>query len=384
MCVPAATVAIDLGERSYSVRIGSGELSAAGRRIADCGLGGRALVVTNPSLARRYGERLLSSLAAAEIDATLHTIPPGERAKRLVTVERICEAGIRAGLDRSSVMIALGGGVVGDVVGFAAATLYRGVALVQVPTTLVAMVDSSVGGKTGVNCALGKNLLGAFWQPALVLADLDTLRSLPPREVRCGLAEVIKHGCILDAALFERLETAFVERPAPGGIRVTARVGMDEELAGYCVRRSCELKGAVVAADEREAGQRAWLNFGHTFGHALEAVCGYGRLHHGEAVAIGMVLAARLGVRRGELGDDVRARLERLLTAVGLPTRVPRGTDPEAVLAAMGRDKKVRGGRLRLVLLKRLGEATVCADADPQMVRQVVLEAVREAEDGAG
>jgi 3-dehydroquinate synthase len=374
-----STVPIDLGERSYLVHIGPGEQARLGQRCRDAGLGRRAMVVSNPAIARHFGQSILTSLGRAEIDARLVTVVPGERAKKLATVGHLCDQAIAAGLDRGSFLVALGGGVVGDVTGFAAACLYRGVALVQVPTTLVAMVDSSVGGKTGVNCALGKNLIGAFWQPSLVAADLDALTTLPARERRCGLAEVIKHGAILDLDLFERLEEALVRRPAAGDFALTPRVGLSAELARYSVERSCRLKGAVVAADEREAGQRAWLNFGHTFGHALEKVCGLGRLHHGEAVSIGMVLAARLGVRRGELAGADSERLERLLAAAGLPIQVPRGTDPAALLAAMGHDKKVRDGRLKLVLLSRLGQAFVAGDTPTAMIEQLLNEASREA-----
>lgn len=379
MANPGTAVQIALGERSYPVHIGTGELSRLGQHLAGGGFGRRALVGTNAAVAERYGPVLQDALRAAGLEPTVVQVPAGERAKRLATVEQLCDAAIAAGLDRRDTMVALGGGVVGDLIGFAAASLYRGVRFVQVPTTLVAMVDSSVGGKTGVNTRLGKNLIGAFWQPALVAADLSTLASLPPRELRCGLAEAIKHAFILDAAMLARLEASLVDAPTAGDLPLTHRVGLSWSLAEYCVRRSCELKGAVVAADEREAGQRAWLNFGHTFGHALEVVCGFGKLHHGEAVAIGMVLAARLGVLRGELTADEAGRVARLLAAAGLPTRMPAGTDPAAVFAAMHHDKKVQGGRLRLVLLKRLGEATVADDTPPEMVRDLLAAAGREA-----
>lgn len=377
------TVKVALGERSYPVLIGNGELSRLGRYLTDRGLAQRVLVVANPVVRTHYEETVSEALGEAGISARFCTVAAGERAKKLSTLEAICDTAIEAGLDRRSTLVALGGGVVGDLVGFAAASLYRGVNLVQVPTTLVAMVDSSVGGKTGVNSKLGKNLVGAFWQPKLVVADLDTLLTLPPRELRCGMAEVIKHGCILDAELFDRLEAAFLPEPTGGKYKFAPGVAVKADLVRYSVQRSCELKGAVVAADEREAGQRAWLNFGHTFGHALEAVCGFGKLHHGEAVAVGMVLAARLGALRGELGADLTQRLVRLLQAVGLPTALPRGTDAEEVYRAMYRDKKVRDGQLRLVLLNRLGEARVSSDTPPQMVRDLLLQAGRESADGA-
>ena len=376
---PATTVRIELGERAYPVHIGAGELSRLGERLAERNWGRRALLITNSAIAARYGAVVQESLRQAGLTATLVTVPAGERAKKLATVETLCDAAIAAGLDRKDTVIALGGGVIGDLAGFTASALYRGVRLVQLPTTLVAMVDSSVGGKTGVNSKLGKNLIGAFWQPSLVCADLSALASLPPRERRCGMAEVIKHGAILDAAMFERLERELVEHPVPGDLSLTATVGLTWSLAEYCVSRSCELKGAVVAADEREAGQRAWLNYGHTFGHALEVLCGYGKLHHGEAVAVGMVLAARLGQMRGELSADDVARIERLPAAVGLPTRLPAGTDPDEVFALMHRDKKVLGGKLRLVVLERLGQAAVAEDTPPELVRDLLRKAGREA-----
>ncbi|MBI5832663.1 MAG: 3-dehydroquinate synthase [Armatimonadetes bacterium] len=377
MTEDATLVTIELGERGYPVRIGHGEVASVGAQMAALDLGRRALVVTNAAIARRYAHPLLDSLDAAGIEAGVAEIPAGERYKHLGTIEKIWSAAMARRLDRHGVLIALGGGVVGDMAGFAAACYYRGISFVQVPTTLVAMVDSSVGGKTGVNFH-GKNLIGAFWQPNLVCADLDTLASLPTRELRCGLAEVIKHGAILDLAMFERLESAFVTRPERGGLRLTAKVSLSPDTARYSVVRSCQLKGQVVAADERESGQRAWLNFGHTFGHALEATAGYGKLHHGEAVSIGMVLAARLGVLRGDLEASDAQRLEAVCAAVGLPTKVPAGTDPEVVFAAMGRDKKAREGQMRLTLLTALGQATVAADTPPEMILSLLRQACVE------
>ena len=379
MSVPQKTVTIALGERSYAVHIGSGELARVGQRLEALGPPRKVIVGTNPVVAERYAVPLVDSLTEAGFETHVETVEDGEAAKKLSTVERFCDAAIAAGLDRRSLVIALGGGVTGDLIGFAASALFRGVDFVQVPTTLVAMVDSSVGGKTGVNSSLGKNLIGAFWQPKLVAADLDVLRSLPPRELRCGMAEVIKHGCILDAAMFGRLERELGSGQGDGPYRLTDTLGMSAEMVSWCIERSCELKGGVVAADEQEDRQRMWLNYGHTFGHAMEQVCGYGVLHHGEAVAIGMVMAARLGVRRGDLEAATAERIEALLSAVGLPTRPPAGTDPSALLEAMQRDKKVRDGKLNLVLLHRLGEALVTGDTPPEMVREILRDATREA-----
>lgn len=383
MNTPLATVTVELGDRSYPIHIGRGLLRDLGRLMRDAGAGDKAIVVTNPAISDHYGARVLESLESSGIAGVIENVVPGEAAKRLSTVEAVCDAAIRAGLDRIGTVIALGGGVIGDLAGLAAALLYRGVRLVQVPTNLAAMVDSSVGGKTGVNSALGKNLIGAFWQPSLVLADLDTLATVPPRELRCGMAEVIKHGCILDAALFERLEQEL--RPGGGGaFELTDGVRLDDDLIIHAVRRSCELKGWVVQVDETETEQRMWLNYGHTFGHALEQVCGYGVLNHGEAVSIGMVLAARLGTARGDIDAPVAERIEALLSAAGLPTRWPCGADPEAVYAAMWRDKKVSGGRLRLTLLRRLGEAMTSADTPPEQILARLRDAAREAEHGVG
>lgn len=379
---PPVTVHIDLADRSYSVVIGHGTLAELGPRLRDTGAGGKVLVVTNPAVWEAYGTVVAASLGEAGLACVVELVPPGEQYKRLSTVERVCDAGIRAGLDRRATIVALGGGVIGDLAGFAAACLYRGVRLVQVPTTLAAMVDSGIGGKTGVNSELGKNLIGAFWQPSLVLADLQTLATLPPRELRCGMAEVIKHGCILDSALFERLERELVPG-AEGPYRLTDGVAIGAELARYCVQRSCELKGWVVTVDETETNQRMWLNYGHTFGHAIEQVAGYGELNHGEAVSIGMVLAARLGVRRGDIDAATAERIEALCRAAGLPTRLPETIDREALLAAMRRDKKVAEGKLRLTLLRRLGEAMVCDDTPAEAI-EAVLAIGGESGDGLG
>lgn len=382
MATTPTVVPIELGARAYDVRIGSGVLGELGGQMRGVGLGRRAVVVTHPGVGRHYLAPVMASLAAAGVEVGVLNLPAGERHKRLATVEKIWAAGLEQRLDRGGVLVALGGGVLGDMVGFAAACYYRGISFVQLPTTLLAMVDSSVGGKTGVNFQ-GKNLVGAFWQPRLVLADLDTLATLPARELRCGLAEVIKHGAILDLDLFERLERALVEAPTRTGLRLAAgaRGTLTPDLARLCVERSCQLKGAVVAADEREAGQRAWLNFGHTFGHALESVCGYRRLRHGEAVAVGMVLAARLGARRGDLAPEVETRLARLCAAVGLPVRVPGGVDPQALWAAMLKDKKTRDGTPRLTLLAGLGRAMVTHDTPAAMIENLLAEACAEGND---
>jgi 3-dehydroquinate synthase len=286
-------------------------------------------------------------------------LPDGEAYKTLESAAAVMDrlVGMRAG--RDSTVLALGGGVVGDIAGFAAACYMRGIDFVQVPTTLLAQVDSSVGGKTGVNHAKGKNLIGAFHQPRLVLIDTDTLGSLPQRELRAGIAEIIKHGAIADAAFFEWLEK-----------NVAALDARDPAALGFAIRRSCEIKAAVVAADEREHGARALLNFGHTFGHAIENALGYGEWLHGEAVAAGMVMAARLS------GIDVPEvdRLRRMLETAGLPASPP-DVEPDALRAAMDLDKKATAGRLRFVLLKRIGEAFATSDYDDVLLAQILSRA---------
>ncbi|HIE51601.1 MAG TPA: 3-dehydroquinate synthase [Armatimonadetes bacterium] len=365
------TVEINTGTAHYPIYIGTDLLPQVGERLRAVVKGQRVLVVTHPRLAELYGGTVQESLRAVGCTPTLVAVPPGERRKSLKWVRALYEVALTAGLDRQDSFLALGGGVIGDLTGFAAATYLRGVAYVQVPTTLLAQVDSSVGGKVGVNLPQGKNLVGAFYHPRLVVADVSTLRTLPLRERRAGLAEVIKYGLILDADLFAFLETQLLNGTARG-LAFTRRRALGWETVTYLVRRSCELKGQVVAADEREAGWRAILNYGHTVGHALEAVVGYGRLRHGEAVAIGMVCASQLGKRMGLLQADDVARIERLLRAAGLPTSPP-PVDVEAVLATMQHDKKRAGGKLRFVLLQRIGEALITDEVPLAWVREVLL-----------
>ncbi len=338
------TLTVALGERSYPIHIGAGLTATAEPLAAHIG-GEQVLLVTNDTLEPLYGERLRHALAGHDLRTVV--LPDGEHHKTLDTGMRIYDALLEARFDRSSTVVALGGGVVGDIAGFVAATYQRGIAFIQVPTTLLALVDSSVGGKTGVNHPRGKNMIGAFHQPAAVLADLDLLHTLPERELRAGVAEVIKYGLINDAAFFgwleEHLDALLAREPA-----TLARV----------IETSCRNKAAVVAADEREAGQRALLNLGHTFGHALETATGYRELLHGEAVAIGLCMAAWMSVEEGRAAAECFARTERLVARAGLPTRGP-ALSPERYRALMGVDKKALGGRLRFVLLEAIGRAVV-------------------------
>ncbi|HET7261052.1 MAG TPA: 3-dehydroquinate synthase [Casimicrobiaceae bacterium] len=356
------TVDVGLGERSYPIHIGSGFLREAAARLP-LARGARAVIVSNPIVARLHLATLRKSFDAAGIRIDTVLVPDGETHKDAATLNDLLTRLLELGTERGTLLIALGGGVVGDLAGFAAAIYQRGIAFVQVPTTLLAQVDSSVGGKTGINHPLGKNMIGAFWQPRAVLIDVDCLATLPDRELRAGLAEVIKYGAIRDGAFFAWLEGA-----------IGALVARDGEALVHAIERSCAIKAAVVAADEREAGERAILNFGHTFGHAIEAVAGYGNWLHGEAVAAGMVCAARLSARSCGLRANDVARLEALVRAAGLPVAPP-AIPTERWLEAMRRDKKVEGGALRFVLIDALGHALVRSDVAEADVMQAIAEA---------
>jgi len=355
---------VALGERTYPIHVGAGILGDSAL-FAPYLHGRRAAIVTNAVVAPLYLQRLRTTLAACGASAIEITLEDGEQAKRWDTLDAITRAMLEAGCDRRSVVIALGGGVVGDLAGFAAAIYQRGIAYIQVPTTLLAQVDSSVGGKTGINHALGKNMIGAFHQPLAVIADVGTLRSLPARELRAGLAEVIKHALVLDATFFDWIEA-----------HLEGLLGGDAQALTHAVLRSCELKAQVVAADEREAGLRAILNFGHTFGHAIEAGVGYGNWLHGEAVAAGMVMATELSARTGVLKAPAVARVRALLVRAGLPIEGP-VLSPERYLGLMRVDKKAAAGRIRFVILEAIGRAALRDDLDPAAVRAVIADCSR-------
>lgn len=346
MTGPAArrVVRVAVGQYDYEVVVAPGALKELGQRLLALGNVGPVVLVTNPTVRTLYGKTTEASLREAGIDPVFAEIPDGERYKTMATLETILDAALSRGADRSSVIVALGGGVVGDLAGFAAATLYRGVRLYMVPTTLLAQVDSSVGGKTGINRPHGKNLVGAFHQPSGVLADTATLATLPEREYRAGLAEVIKYGVILDAEFFARLER-----------NAEALNARDPELLGEVVERCVQLKAYVVERDERERGLRRLLNFGHTVGHAVEKATGYSRLLHGEAVSIGMVVAARLSAVLGVCGPEVEARVRTLSSALGLPTAIPADVDPAVVVDAVAYDKKAHGDKVVFVVAEAIG-----------------------------
>jgi 3-dehydroquinate synthase len=339
------TVHVDLGERSYPIQIGVGILDKVGQEIRQRTGATRALVVSVPPVGRRYGATLMRSLRDAGIRARRFDVPDGERSKNLRQASRLYDAFLDAGADRGSAVVALGGGVVGDLSGFVAATLLRGLPFVQVPTTLLAMVDSSVGGKTGVNVPRGKNLVGAFHQPRLVWIDVATLRSLPERELTAGMAELIKHAAIRDEGLFEELE-GHLERV----------MGLEPEFLVPVLERSCAIKAEIVSQDEREAGLRMILNFGHSMGHAVEALKRFRGILHGEAVAIGMAYAAARSEDLGLSPVGTRERLVALLQRAGLPTELP-AFPRRAYLQALSVDKKKRAAHIRFVVLRGIGRA---------------------------
>jgi 3-dehydroquinate synthase len=341
-----ATVRIDLGDRSYDILIGSGLL---GRASSYDGLpaGGDAVVVTNETVAPLHAAGVREALATRHPHVHLVSLPDGEHHKHWQTLNSIFDAMLGAACDRKTIVYALGGGVVGDMAGFAAACYMRGVPFVQLPTTLLAQVDSSVGGKTGINHPLGKNMVGAFYQPLRVIADLSTLDTLPDRELRAGLAEVIKYGPIADMAFLGWLED-----------HLDGLLARDRTALAHAIRRSCEIKAWVVGEDERESGLRAILNFGHTFGHAIEAGLGYGEWLHGEAVGCGMVMAAELSARLGTVDRSIADRVVRLVARAGLPVRGPR-LGAARYLELMRVDKKSERGEIRFVLLDGPGRATL-------------------------
>ncbi|WP_028309932.1 3-dehydroquinate synthase [Derxia gummosa] len=350
---------VALDERSYPIAIGRDALAQSdwigvirGKQVA---------VVTNETVGPLHLAKLTSALDAAGKSVTVVTLPDGEEYKTAETLDLIYSALLEARCDRKTTLVALGGGVVGDMTGFAAATYMRGVPFIQVPTTLLAQVDSSVGGKTGINHRLGKNMIGAFYQPRFVVADLATLDTLPARELSAGLAEVIKHGAIVDAGFLGWIEE-----------NIDALVARDAAALGHSVLRSCEIKSEVVAGDEFESGRRAILNFGHTFGHAVEAGLGYGVWLHGEAVGVGMVLAARLSQRLGYLDEAAVQRLTSIIGRAGLPTRAPE-MPVKRWLNLMAVDKKAEGGEVRYILLRGLGNAVVEA-VDEAIVAEVLRE----------
>lgn len=353
-------IRVALGARAYDIVIGRGTLASLGARMAALRPGARAAIVTDENVARRHLAAARQALAAAGVEAASVTVPSGEGSKSMATFERVCDELLAARIERNDLVIALGGGVIGDLAGFAASAVRRGLDFIQVPTTLLAQVDSSVGGKTGINSRYGKNLIGAFHQPVLVIADTALLDTLPPRQFRAGYAEVAKYGLLGDANFFTWLEANWQEVFAGGAARERA------------IAVSCHSKAEIVARDEREAGERALLNLGHTFGHALEAAAGFSdRLLHGEAVAIGMALAFEFSAREGLCAAQDAARVMRHLAAVGLPSSIAdldRRPDAGELMNLIAQDKKVKRGTLTFILVRGIGRSFVAADVAAEQV----------------
>ncbi|TNF07054.1 MAG: 3-dehydroquinate synthase [Gammaproteobacteria bacterium] len=346
---------VDLGDRSYPIFIGTGILSKP-EYFCPYISGSQILIVSNETIAPLYLDNLCSLLKAFQVDTVI--LPDGEQYKNMQTLSRVFDTLLERQHNRTTTLIALGGGVVGDMTGFAAACYQRGVNFIQVPTTLLAQVDSSVGGKTAVNHPKGKNMIGAFYQPQCVIADTDTLKTLPDREYYAGLAEVVKYGLIRDIDFFAWLES-----------NIDRLLCRDPQAIAIAVQRSCENKASVVHEDEKEGGIRATLNFGHTFGHAIETAQGYGEWLHGEAIAAGMVMATELSRMMGWVSDDDKRRVVRILEKCHLPVWAPEGMNSQTFMSLMSVDKKVLDGTLRLVLLKALGDAVVTSDFDADCLR---------------
>lgn len=356
---PSRTVRVRLAERSYDIVIGRDLLDSVGRRAADLLKRRRCAVVTDSNVAPLHAQTVIRSLTENGIEPTLIKVPAGETSKSMAVAEEICREMIRAGLDRKAFLIALGGGVIGDLAGFAASVFLRGIPFIQAPTTLLSQVDSSVGGKTGVNTPEGKNLIGTFAQPALVLADVATLQTLPQRVYREGFAEIIKHAAIRDSAMFEAIDAL-----ADGQGSLTD-----------LVKRNIEIKARIVEQDEHETtGERALLNFGHTIGHGIEASAGYGELFHGEAIALGMIAAARISSRVAGLPSEAVANLARLFKRFELPTRLPDKISTDSVLGHLKHDKKFSEGKIRFVLLRAPGDAFVSHDVTGDQIAAAIEE----------
>ncbi len=368
-------VRVALGERAYDILIGRNAIASLGQRIAALRPGVRTAIVTDRTVAQHWLPRVEAVLAEAGIASSRIVVGEGEGSKSYGVLQEVCEGLIAARIERNDLVIALGGGVIGDLAGFASSIVRRGVDFVQVPTSLLAQVDSSVGGKTGINSPQGKNLVGTFHQPVLVIADTAVLDTLAPRQFRAGYAEVVKYGALGDAAFFDWLDANRADIFAGGAAREAA------------IAASCRAKAAIVARDERETGERALLNLGHTFGHALEAATGFSdRLFHGEGVAVGMVLAAEFSAERGMMPEADAARLRAHLAAAGLPIRMQdiagfaqEGLgDADALMALMAQDKKVKRGRLTFILMEGIGRAVIANDVDPALVRNFMQRKLRD------
>ena len=352
-------ITVDLPQDSYQIVIAPGSLSQLGERMQQLNLGKKVVIVSNPEIFGHYGETCIKSLEAAGFDTYTHLIPAGEEHKHLQSIQKVYDTALKNHLERSSTLVALGGGVIGDMTGFSAATWLRGVNFVQVPTSLLAIVDASVGGKTGVNHPQGKNLIGAFYQPKLVAIDPSLLKTLPPREFRAGIAEVIKYGVIWDEDLFTKLE----HHPH---LDTIDNVG--DKLLETIITRSCQAKAEVVSQDEKESGIRAILNYGHTIGHAVESLTNYKQFVHGEAVAIGMVAAGKIAVEMGLWTIEEAERQDALISKAGLPTNIPSQIAVEDILETIKSDKKVKAGKVRFILPTAIGKVIITDKVTSQII----------------
>ncbi len=357
-------ISVNLPQNSYQITIASGSLSQLGSQMSQLNLGKKVLVVSNPEIFGYYGDTCLKSLAAAGFETCTHLIPAGEQYKNLQTIAQIYDTAFSNHLERSSTLVALGGGVIGDMTGFTAATWLRGINFVQVPTSLLAIVDASVGGKTGVNHPQGKNLIGAFYQPKLVAIDPAVLQTLPVREFRAGMAEVIKYGVIWDEDLFTKLEQSD---------RLDSLDNISEELLETIITRSCQAKADVVSQDEKESGLRAILNYGHTIGHAVESLTNYQQFVHGEAVAIGMVAAGKIARQMGLWTAAEAQRQDSLITKTSLPTDIPTELDLASIWETMKSDKKVKAGKVRFILPTKIGAVMIGDRVTLEIMQQANL-----------
>ncbi|MBF0358357.1 MAG: 3-dehydroquinate synthase [Magnetococcales bacterium] len=356
------TLPLLLGDRSYDIVIGPNLLESIGDRLQPILKGRQIGVVSNETVAPLYLSQVLDSLHKSGFSTVQVILPDGERYKNWESLQAIFDVLIKNSFERSATILALGGGVIGDISGYAAASLLRGVNFVQVPTTLLSQVDASVGGKTGINHPLGKNLIGAFYQPKMVVMDTGTLNSLSLRDFSSGMAEVIKYGIIWDASFFSYLED-----------NMAAIMKKDQATLTHLLYTCCAIKAQVVAEDERESGTRALLNLGHTFGHAIETLAGYGNILHGEGVAIGMVMAAQLAQIRGLCDQQTVQRIQKLIKNAGLPTTAPSHFSPDDYIEAMGRDKKVSGGKIRVILNGAIGQAKIYSDVPHKQIKEAIV-----------
>ncbi|MFP6637150.1 MAG: 3-dehydroquinate synthase [Nitrospinaceae bacterium] len=353
-------LAIDLGERSYEILIGLDLRKRVGEFLKAVFRPSRVVIITHPSINSTYGEEVIANCLDQGWTTDIIEVPEGEVSKSLGQVEKLYDRLLELNCDRKSVLIALGGGVIGDLVGFVAATYQRGITFIQVPTTLLSQVDSSVGGKTGVNHPKGKNMIGAFYQPRLVVTDLQTLKTLPIKEYRAGLAEIVKYGVISDASFFEFLEKNYKDI-----------LNLNQDCLSYIIENSCAIKAKVVEKDERETRHRMILNFGHTLGHAIESLTGYSRFVHGEAVAIGMVRAAELSHSMGKCSKEVPRRLEALLKNLGLPVEMPE-LDPAAVIESLYHDKKTMDNKIKFILVKEIGSIEIVEQVPESEILKII------------